>query len=401
MSRYSLAVVETHPTQFDGPLFRKIGREEPFDLTVYYLRTDRIIEERDEELGFSPDWDIPITEGYRSLVCPQGFFRALSFFWRECLRSGRYDLVILPGYAHLGLTIMSLAFRLQVLGMRLDTAPIYPESAWWSYLKRFVLRRIFRRFAAFHPTGSLTEGYLQQMGVSPQRMYRFPYSVDNQLFEKACLGPRANRESLLRGLKISPQSFVVLGVLKFVPRENPLELLRGFRLFHERFPGSDLILVGSGLLQGEIDKYIAESGLTGAVHLVGYSRYSELPKWYAIANVFVHPAEWECWGVSVNEAMACGLPVVASSRVGSSYDLVKDGLNGYQYPFGDSEALAQRLFEIATMADRGQSLGECSRRLIAHWDHDATIDSLAAALRAVAPNTVAPMPDAGASRAAC
>jgi glycosyltransferase involved in cell wall biosynthesis len=78
--------------------------------------------------------------------------------------------------------------------------------------------------------------------------------------------------------------------------------------------------------------------------------------------------------------MACGLPVVASSSVGSSYDLIQDAANGYQYPSGDVKALADCLTRIASRPDRGSELGECSRRLIKAWDFEATIKSLESAL---------------------
>jgi glycosyltransferase involved in cell wall biosynthesis len=350
------------------------------DLTVYYLVTDRIADKVDNELGFSPNWDIPITEGYHCVSCPQGFLRRLLFLYRECITSHKYDLVIFPGYSRLETTLLALLPHGRNLGMRLDTAPIYPEPAWKAWCKRIVLRRFFRRFATFHPAGSLTEGFLKAAGVSASRMFRFPYAADNAYLAERAKQFRQERERILSDLRISSATFIVLGVLKFVPRENPMELLRGFHLFHENFPDSALILVGAGPLQREMKAYIAASKLAGSVRLVGYAKYSELPKWYAISNVFVHPALWECWGVSVNEAMACGLPVVAASSVGSSYDLIRNGANGYQYPSGDVKALADCLTRIASRLDRGGELGEYSQRLIKAWDFGATMKSLESAL---------------------
>ena len=380
---FSLAVLMSHPTQFDGPLFSRITQAGLIDLTVYYLDTGRIAEMVDSELGFSPNWDTAVTEGYRWVSCPQGFLRKLVFIYRESIASHKYDLVILPGYSALGTTSLALLPHRQKLGMRLDTAAIYPEAAWKAWCKRVVLPRLFRRFATFHPVGSLTEQFLERSGVSRAKMFRFPYAVDNAYFEEKANHFRQRRERILSDLGISSGTFVVLGVLKFVPRENPVELLRGFYLFREKSRDSALILVGAGALEREMEAYIAANKLSGSVHLVGYARYSELPKWYAISNVFVHPAIRECWGVSVNEAMACGLPVVAASSVGSSYDLIREGANGFQYPSGDASALAQCLARIASRPDRGRDLGEESRRLISAWGFEATMKSLESALHKI------------------
>ena len=81
--------------------------------------------------------------------------------------------------------------------------------------------------------------------------------------------------------------------------------------------------------------------------------------------------------------MACGLPVVTASSVGSSYDLVRDGANGYQYPSGDDKVLADCLTRIALLSDHGRELGERSRRLIQAWDFEATMRFLESALRMV------------------
>jgi glycosyltransferase involved in cell wall biosynthesis len=375
-----LAVLQTHPSQLDGPLFRAIAQTADFDLTVYYLDTDQIGGHVDPELGFSPNWDTSVTSGYSVVGCPQGFLRRLRFLRQECFSGDKYDLVIVPGYARFDLTLLALLFRSQPLGMRLDTAAIYPGSWAKARLKRVILKYLFRRYSAFHPVGSLTECFLQSMGISRSRMFRFAYAADNRSFRTSSEGFRRQRDKLLQGQGIPPEHFVVLGVLKFIPRENPMELLRGFRNFHLRFPDSALLLVGAGALEGQIRTYVSRHGLGDAVRLVGYSKYSDLPKWYAMSDVFVHPSTRECWGASVNEAMACGLAVIASSLVGSSYDLIRDGINGYQYPSGDVEALSGSLERIASLPDRGKQLGECSSLVIKAWDFGATIESLRSAL---------------------
>lgn len=380
----SLAVVMTHPTQFDGPLFARIGCAGPFDLTVYYLETGKIADKIDPELGFSPGWDIPVSEDYHFRTCPSGLGRPLRFLWRECFAKANYDLVILPGYRHLGILLLAALRPSQAVGMRLDSVLLYREPAWKARLKRLVLKRLFGRFATFHPVGSLTERLLHQYGVSPARIFRFPYAADNGYLWAAAQRFCAQRDGLRAELGISAAAFVVLGVLKFVPRENPMELLRAFLLLHRKMPGSALILVGAGPLRRELESYIAANELTGVVQLVGYANYSSLPRWYAVSDVFVHPAQRECWGVSVNEAMACGLPVITSDKVGSSYDLVVDGANGFRYPSGDCAALAACLETIASRPDRGRALGECSRRRIAPWNYEASVASLQAALQVAA-----------------
>ena len=381
--RLSLAVVMTHPTQFDSPLFARISRQNDFDVTVYYLHTPNIAAKTDPELGFSPNWDIPLLTGYNWVACPSGWLDRIKFLWRECFSSTRYDLVILPGYAIIELVLLTYFARNQALGMRLDTCELYEGTGVRHKLKSAVLKRLFKRYTTFHPVGSLSEAFLRNQGARAQQIFRFPYAVDNDYFCIKAAQFRIRRKSLLEEIGFPSDTFVVLGVLKFIHRETPMELLRGFQLFHLRHPGSALILVGAGELQREMEQYIEEVGLIKDVRLVGYSRYSELPKWYAAADVFVHPSSRESWGVSVNEAMACGLPVIIADTVGASYDLLMEGLNGYRYKSGDAEDLAVCLERVVLSAGHRGRVCEASQAAAAQFSYDASIASLEAALQSV------------------
>src|SRR5947208_16967543 len=94
------------PSNLDGPLFSKIAASAPFDLTVYYLQTDQIAQKVDPELGFSPNWDIPVVSGYRSILCPRVFIRRVRFLWRECFAGSKCWYVILPCCYRLTLALL-------------------------------------------------------------------------------------------------------------------------------------------------------------------------------------------------------------------------------------------------------------------------------------------------------
>ncbi|HEV7518631.1 MAG TPA: glycosyltransferase, partial [Thermoanaerobaculia bacterium] len=104
---------------------------------------------------------------------------------------------------------------------------------------------------------------------------------------------------------------------------------------------------------------------------------------YAAADLFVHPAREERWGVSVEEALACGLAVVTSSRVGAARDLVMAGRNGGVYPAGEARELAQRI--TAALALDPAAVAAANRAVLARWDYPAAWRSLQeAAARAAA-----------------
>ena len=111
------------------------------------------------------------------------------------------------------------------------------------------------------------------------------------------------------------------------------------------------VFVGSGELENELRALAA--ALKVAARFEGFRNQSELPRYYAAADVLVLPSESESWGLVVNEAMACGLPAIVSNNVGCAPDLIEEGRTGFTFPLGDVGALSDRLAALATLKQSG------------------------------------------------
>jgi glycosyltransferase involved in cell wall biosynthesis len=189
-------------------------------------------------------------------------------------------------------------------------------------------------------------------GISRSRIFRFPYLVDEDTLLRIHSAAAGRRSRLRAQYGIREDAFVVLGVMKFVEREDPLTLMRGFSRFASSRRGEApvrreiaLVLVGDGELKPEIQA-LCPAGAGVSVALPGYVPYTKLPEFFAIADVLVHSARGESWGVTVNEALVCGLPVLAADNVGSARDLIRDGSEGYSFETGNDAALADLLWRL-------------------------------------------------------
>jgi len=100
---------------------------------------------------------------------------------------------------------------------------------------------------------------------------------------------------------------------------------------------------------------------------------SELPVCCVLADVFVLPSGFGPWDVVVNEAMCFGLPVSASDKAGAVPDLVHDGVNGFVFPAGNVELLADRLRRVLSDEDTRQRMGVQSHGIIEHWGINETV----------------------------
>jgi glycosyltransferase involved in cell wall biosynthesis len=104
------------------------------------------------------------------------------------------------------------------------------------------------------------------------------------------------------------------------------------------------------------------------VFFPGFRQIDDLPRFYANAGVFVHASTTEQWGLVVNEAMASGLPVLVSNRVGCAQDLVQEGINGFTFDPMNVAKLSDMMVKITEMPPSTLfGFGEASRRLIADW----------------------------------
>jgi 1,2-diacylglycerol 3-alpha-glucosyltransferase len=102
------------------------------------------------------------------------------------------------------------------------------------------------------------------------------------------------------------------------------------------------------------------------VFLPGFRQIDELPRFYAHACGFVHPAISEPWGLVINEAMAAGLPILSSSNVGAAEELLDEGVNGYRFDPTSTASISLALSRfLALSTEQRQQMGQTSEQLLA------------------------------------
>jgi len=121
----------------------------------------------------------------------------------------------------------------------------------------------------------------------------------------------------------------------------------------------------------------------GKVLFPGFLQRDELSAFYALAEALVFPTHSDPWGLVVNEAMACGLPVIVTDVAGCVSGLVRDGENGYVVGASDAEGLSQAMERLLSAPDLQQQMGYRSREISSRFTPQAWADGL---VRAVAGN---------------
>ncbi|HMF56939.1 MAG TPA: glycosyltransferase [Pyrinomonadaceae bacterium] len=366
-----IGFIIAHPTQFEGPFFQYAAKDKEHQIRVIYTNPEHMEKIFDPELSANVSWGIDLLSGYSYATMPRS--KRMRWLLDEINRE-KYDLLIINGYSRSEYILASLFARLRgtPVALRLDSVQFGAASISKHLLKKINCLAFKKLYTHFFATGSLTVKYLQRYGIKKERISLFSYAVDSDYFkEKSCLNGEAKSE-LKRSYQLPDDSKVILSITKFNEREAPWDLLKAFCAMGDE--KIFLMLVGDGKERAALEQY-AQAHPASHVIFAGYVPYTKLPALYGIADLFVHPVQHEAWGVSVHEALACGLPVIASSRVGAGYDLIAPDKNGAIYEAGDDADLREKLARFLNSPRREDVCRE-SELILSSWTYASSWRSI-------------------------
>jgi glycosyltransferase involved in cell wall biosynthesis len=201
------------------------------------------------------------------------------------------------------------------------------------------------------------------LGVDAERVRVIRSGVDAERFRPG------DRRQAREALAIDAYTPLVLFVGNLEPRKQLDVLLRAMVQVQRAVPDAQLAIVGSGAAAGVDDQtrrlqhLACELDLATAARFTGAVDADTLLRWYTAADVFALPSSSEAQGIVALEAMACGVPVVASA-VGGLLGTIDSGHDGYLVPPGDPNALADRLVAVLTNRPAQLTLGRAARRKV-------------------------------------
>jgi len=367
-----------------------------------------------EDYGWTPEdpKDVPVVTLAQSK--PAGASAALKVaitFGRE-LRKRKVDAVFLPTYSPLPNLLCFLAAK--VFGCR----TVLMTESWHgtegaSLPGKLIKHVLVRMFDSALVGGSPQTDYVVSYGMPREKVFTGYDVVDVAHFAKRAEEFRASRtgrqssvvsrqpesDELDAHMRSLPERFF-LNLGRFVEKKNlatlvaaygrycaenrsQAEMAEGNRVTSDgsvRQAPASLVLVGEGPLRGDLERQARELGLvvrdgvadpnpSGGVEVVFYpfQQADVTPLFFARCEAFVLPSTREEWGLVVNEAMACGAPVIVSNRVGSHFDLVRDGGNGFVFAPADAEQLARILSRFEEDPALSRRLGDEGSKMIQSW----------------------------------
>ncbi len=348
-----LGVLATHPIQYHAPLYRALA--EQLDLQVYFAHRQTAAGQAAAGFGVAFEWDIPLLDGYRYQFLTNEAARPSTEGFRGCntpeiaaiIERERFDAFLVTGWNNQSFwQAMRACWRTGTpLMVRGDSQLATPRRWWLRAAKEGFYSWFIPRFDAYLVVGERAREYYLHYGADPAKMYFVPHFVDNAWFRAQAAAARQHGPDIRAGLGISAEAAVLLFVGKFIPKKRPADVITAADRLYCSGHQVEVLFVGSGELEASLRDAAEQAAVP--VHFAGFKNQSELPAYYAAADLLVLPSDGgETWGLVVNEAMACGLPAVVSDAAGCAPDLIDAGRTGFTFALGEVKALEEALEQM-------------------------------------------------------
>lgn len=376
MSRFRmkrLAIVTTHPIQYYAPIFQLLTQRQKIDLKVFYTVGETYHSSKhDPGFGKEVSWDIPLMEGYSfqwvENISPNAGTRGFNGIKTPDLINEiteyKPDAVLVIGWSYHGHLQALRYFKNKIpVYFRGDSTLLAAGRGIKQLFKIFFLRWVYSHVDHAFYVGKNNKAYFTKYSLKESQLSFGPHAIDNERFGVS----RAQEAAALRtSLKINREEILILFAGKFEPVKNVELLLTAF--IKLKRPGVHLLLLGNGIDEEKLKDQAKSSEVAGNIHFVDFKNQSEMPVFYQAADLFCLPSKSESWGLSINEAMACGKAVLTSDKVGCATDLIIGGQNGAVFKEGDQESLADCLSELTLDKARLIMFGERAKTLIREWN---------------------------------
>jgi glycosyltransferase involved in cell wall biosynthesis len=264
-----------------------------------------------------------------SLVPRNSFARYWNLGLGNALREFAPTVVVVGGYYHPTSFLAAWhAKRLKAALYLWCESTLYDKRSGLRVVE-FIKRRYLFRCDGFIVPGTASQQYLQAYGIGADRITVAPNAVDSDVFLAA--SEKFRTEEIRRKFRAEHGLPEVL--LLFVGRLSPEKgfpvVLEVAALLAAGGQEVGVLVVGDGPHRAQYEKMVASRSLRNILFL-GFKQQRELPFYYSQGDILLVPSISEPWGLVVNEAMTCGVPVLCSPRVGAALDLVMDGRTGYR-----------------------------------------------------------------------
>ena len=345
------------------PLFNALAQHPDLNLHVIFLaETDPKLRQwkvYKEEIRFShevlPSWRRRV--GKYNVLLNRGVSRALN--------AASPDAILCGGYSYAASWRALLWARSHDVPLLLWSESNRQDLRRGHTMVEFLKTEFLRRCDGFVVPGQSAREYLHSYKITDDRVFSAPNAVDNDLFSAAAAKVRQDSSAHRRDLGLPDRYFLFVG--RLVREKGVFELLSAYaELDAQMRQQVGLVFIGDGSCRLQLQAQAAAIS-PAMIKFAGFVHREQLATHYALADMLILPTYTDTWGLVVNEAMACGLPVILSSAAGCAPDLAKENWNGLLVPPRDVPSLTAAMTSLARQPELCAAMGARSALHISQY----------------------------------
>ncbi len=384
-----LAIVSTHPIQYNAPWFRMLAAKKSIELKVFYTwEQAKSSAKYDPGFGRIVEWDLPLLDGYEYTFVKNISNDPGSHHFKgvdnptlnDEIKKWGAEAVLVFGWAfksHLK-CIRHFKSKIPVL-FRGDSTLLDETGGWRKVLRRLFLRYVYSFIDYALYVGDNNKAYFLAHGVKQQQLVFVPHAIDNKRFSADEEQYRIEAEEWKGKLGISRDDFVILFAGKLEPKKDPFFILELSKLLKDE--RLKFVIVGNGKLEQELK----DKNKDNRVLFLDFQNQGQMPVVYRLGNVFVLPSRGpnETWGLAINEAMACGNYIITTTKVGGAVNMVSSKKNGLIIEPGDVEAAAEYIEYIVNAPDSNNIKDQVNTSILRDFSLDKLTDNIEELLKRI------------------
>ncbi|MBJ7879157.1 glycosyltransferase family 4 protein [Gelidibacter salicanalis] len=353
-----LAIISTHPIQYNAPWFKLMATRGNVELKVFYTWSQAADTVKDKTFGQDIKWDIPLLEGYdyefvENVSKKPGshhFFGIDNPALITQVKAFTPDALLCFGWSFKSHFKAMRYFHGKIpVWFRGDSTLLDETGGIKTSLRRLILKTVYRYVDKAFYVGQANKAYFLKHGLKEHQLVYAPHAVNNAHFEDTDARNYEHRAlQWKRELGIPEQQTTVIFAGKFEKKKQPDVLIDAIIAANKnRQQPIALVMIGSG----PMDQVIKEKAKRqDNIWMLPFQNQTMMPLVYRLGSVFCLPSQGpgETWGLAMNEAMASSRPVIATDKVGGVKDMVLQDVNSYCFQHDQVSALVEILETLSS-----------------------------------------------------
>lgn len=377
-----LAILSTHPIQYNAPLFKLLHKRGNINVKVFYTWGKQVTENKfDPGFGKNIQWDIPLLDGYDYQFVENVAADPGSHHYKGI---DNPDLISqINGWGAESVLVYGWNFKSHLKTMRYFKGKIpvffrgdsnlldrvHPIK---KIIRQWYLKTVYRAVDKALYVGSNNHKYFKSLGLKEDQLIFAPHAIENERFFPN--PDNIDRAKVLReqlGIHSFEKALLFAGKLEV--KKNCGLLIDVFKKLGMK--NVHLIVVGNG---DQKSKLAWNADGEKNIHFLDFQNQQMMPVIYQMADAYVLPSKGpgETWGLSINEAMASAKAVLVSDACGAANDLVHEGENGFIFNSGNEIDLTEKMKRLLEGNCDLKKMGNSSIEIIKNWNYEIVCEAI-------------------------